>query len=311
MTQAAATNPCPVCTAASFAAAFTAVGHRFERCAGCGFVRMADPLSSRGLSDFYRDDRMSGEAAWQEHDANLVRFDGILRRIERYVPVGRFLDVGCSIGTSLQAAARRGWQAIGLELSQPAADYGRRTFGVDIRATTLAAAGFADGQFDAVLMHHTLEHVEAPDLLVEQIARVLAPGGVMYQSLPNHGSLKGRLLGPHFGYGVTVEHLSHFDKRSLRRLVQRQGLRVRHCSTRSYRQDPRLLWDLACRLGRQRWLQQKCGLPPGKAMDQQAWVAFLARNRWAYWLSNKAWPARLCGWLGLGEDLHLVAQKPR
>lgn len=115
---------CPVCTATRFSPTFAAVGHRFERCAGCGFVRMADPLSSQGIADFYAADRLSGEAAWQEHEINLQRFDGILQQIERHVRPGRLLDVGCSIGTSLLAAQRRGWQAIGLELSQPGSTVG-------------------------------------------------------------------------------------------------------------------------------------------------------------------------------------------
>lgn len=305
-----AANACPVCAASRFVAAFAAIHHRFERCRSCGFVRMADPLSSQGLAAFYADDRMSGEQAWQEHGPNLQRFDAILQRVERHVRPGRFLDVGCSIGTSLLAAQKRGWQAVGLELSKPAAEYGRQSFGVDIRTAMLDEVGFADGSFAAVLMHHTLEHVERPDVVLAEVYRVLAPGGVMYQSLPNHGSLKGRLLGPHFGYGVTHEHLSHFSVRTLVRLVRRLGFEVLATHTLSYREDPRLLWDLACRLHRQRWLEKKCGLAKGQPMDQQTWVAFLAKSRWAYWFSNKAWPARLCRWFGLGEDLHLLARKP-
>jgi len=300
---------CPVCTAARFRPAFAAVGHRFERCRACGFVRMADAPASSSLADFYAADRCAGADAEQDHATNLARFDGILLQIERHVRPGRLLDVGCSIGTSLLAARQRGWQAVGLELSQPAAAHGRAQWQLDIRTQTLAEAGFAPASFDAVLMHHTLEHLQAPDCVLLQVHGLLAPGGVMYLSLPNHGSLKSRLLGRHFGYGVTVEHLSHFTARTLRRLVQRIGFTVRAQQTRSYRQDPRLLWDFACRLGQQRWLERKIGLLPGQQIDIPTYVAFLARTRWALWLCNKVWPARLCQWLGLGEDLHLLARR--
>jgi 2-polyprenyl-3-methyl-5-hydroxy-6-metoxy-1,4-benzoquinol methylase len=71
---------------------------------------------------------------------------------------------------------------VGLELSRPAAEYGRATYGVDVRTATLADAAFAPESFDAVLMHHTLEHVPAPDNLLARIRAVLRPGGVTYQA---------------------------------------------------------------------------------------------------------------------------------
>jgi SAM-dependent methyltransferase len=266
---------------------------------------MADPPPPADLAAFYAQDRLSGEAAWQDHEANLARFARILRAIERHRAPGRFLDVGCSIGTSLVVARERGWQAVGLELSQPAAAYGREKWQLDIRAQTLADAAFPSGSFDAVLMHHTLEHVEQPDRVVADLRQLLAPGGVLYLALPNHGSWKGRLLGPCFGYGVTVEHLWHFTVPSLRRLVAQQGMRVLRTSTWSYRQDPRLLWDLVRRCGWQERFQRRyCG---GAQPDMAAYFALLQRKWWARFVTNWAWPAWLARVCGGGEDLHLLA----
>jgi 2-polyprenyl-3-methyl-5-hydroxy-6-metoxy-1,4-benzoquinol methylase len=301
---------CPVCAAPTFRRAFTVEGYTFERCPGCGFVRMADAPDTSRLLDFYRDDQATAASAQEDHDRNLRRFDTILQHIERHRRPGRFLDVGCSIGTSLVAARRRGWTAVGVELALPAVEFGRTRFSVDVRATTLAEAGFEPGSFDAVLMHHVLEHVEGPDRVVQQVAEVLAPGGIMYQSLPNHASLKSLLLGRYFGYGITNEHLSHFTPRTLRQLVRRAGLEPLESFTLSYRQDPRMVWDFCRRLGLRRWLERKCGLRPGQEMDIATYVAFLARTKWALFVCNRVWPQRLCRWLYLGEDQHLIARKP-
>ncbi|GAB4140549.1 MAG: hypothetical protein Fur0037_07080 [Planctomycetota bacterium] len=301
--------PCPVCLKADFERAFEAVQHSFERCRGCGFTRMADPPSRDGLCGFYSEDRLSGEAAWQEHERNLVRFDGYLQWIERRARAGRFLDVGCSIGTSLLAAKRRGWSVLGLELSRPAAEFGSRSFGVEIRTETIDSAELEPGSFDAVWMHHTIEHVERPERVLERARDLLVGGGLLFQALPNHDSLKGRLLGPFFGYGVTVEHLSHFGRKTFTAMLRRLGFEIVAVRTRSYREDPRLLWDLACRLGKQDWLARRAGLQDASRMDQEAWIAFLSRSRTARFLSNRVWPARICGWLGLGEDLHVLARK--
>ncbi|MGE3171747.1 MAG: class I SAM-dependent methyltransferase [Planctomycetota bacterium] len=317
---AAAAPPCPVCGSSpdAFRPAFRAEGHAFARCRRCRFVRMIDGPATARLDAFYRADRASADAALQDHDKNLRRFTAILEQIERHRSPAQtpdrapplFVDIGCSIGTSLLAAQARGWRAIGLELAQSAVEVAQRRFELDVRAVTVDDSGLPRGSVAAVLMHHTLEHVEHPDRLLRRIHEVLEPGGVMYQCLPNHGSLKALLLGRHFGYGITDEHLSHFTPATLRRVVRRAGFDVLRTATWSYRQDPRLLHDVCQRVGLGKWLAKKCGMPPGEPVDAPHYIDFLSRTPWAFSFCNRLWPQRLCRWLRLGEDLHLIAQKP-
>lgn len=270
---------------------------------------MADPPDAAGVDAQYEEDRAHGEQAWQEHETNLARFDQILRRIEKCVRPGRFLDVGCSIGTSLVAARERGWEVQGIELSRPVADWGRENFELDIRSTHLAEAGFEEGSFDAILMNHVLEHVADPAGVVETCHGLLRSGGVLYQSLPNHGSLKGRLFGSSWTYGVVPQHLSHFDKRSLRRMLRRLGFRVRATWTHSEAKDPHLIVSLMRRIGRMDKLAAWCGMPGQLDLDETAYVRFITDRRWAHFVSQRVWPARFCRWTGLGEDLHMMASK--
>jgi len=55
--------------------------------------------------------------------------------------------------------------------------------GVDVCADA-AHLPFADGSVDAVLCECVLEHVPHPEDVVREIRRVLAPGGVVYASVP-------------------------------------------------------------------------------------------------------------------------------
>jgi len=299
---------CPVCEADSFRRRFEQFSVPFESCRGCGFVRMAQRPDTGELRRRYVDDRQHGELAWQEHERNLVRFGEMLARVERFVTPGRLLDVGCSIGTSLVAARERGWQPIGLELSQPCVEFGRRQWDVDIRDVTLEEAQFEPASFRAVLMHHTLEHLDHPDDVVRRIHALLEPGGVMYQALPNYDCLKRRLLGRWWSYGVTPDHVVQFGGRTLRRLVRRLGFTVREMRRISYREDPRLLRDALYRVGRQRWLMRRMG-SPDEPFDEAAYVRYIPQHKWAWFVCNRLWPARLVTRLGLGEDLHLIAQK--
>ncbi len=307
---------CPACGGDAFAPVFSMWGHQYEECRDCGFQRMADPPQPGELDGFYAESRQHAMEAYQEHEKNLERFRKILGRLEKVVRPGRLLDVGCSMGTSLVAAKERGWEAVGTELCVAAAEYGRKELGLDIRVTSLEEGAFVqegleEGSFDAVLMHHTFEHLRHPDRVAEMVYRLLRPGGVFYTAQPNHASLKARLFGGCWSYGVTPEHLNLFSPRSLKMLLARRGFRVIGYQTFAGRRDPRLIYDSMRRLGREDQLRRWCGIE-GEVFDdkaQAAYVAFLTERRIPYFVSNYLWPAWLVGALRLGQDLHMQARK--
>ena len=59
----------------------------------------------------------------------------------------------------------------------------------------------AAGSVDRLVIHHGLETCESPDALVEEIWRVLAPGGSVVIVAPNRSGLWARADGTPFGYG--------------------------------------------------------------------------------------------------------------
>lgn len=95
---------------------------------------------------------------------------------------GWVLDAGCGEGIDLAVlAARPGVRAVGLELS----DGGCRISAARIAKSPNAwvvhgdvcRLPFPDGRFDVVYSYGVLHHVEAPEAGMQELARVLAPGG--------------------------------------------------------------------------------------------------------------------------------------
>jgi len=90
------------------------------------------------------------------------------------------LDVGCGGGFATNFLARLDFQVSGIDFSEPTLSVARRmdaTKSVNYVQGDAYQLPFVDGQFDAVLAFDFLEHVSDPQKIVQEVARVLKPGG--------------------------------------------------------------------------------------------------------------------------------------
>ena len=155
-------------------------------CGDCGLRFLSVQPTQEGLAELYaagyfeRDFRCgrsaSGyfdEEAWRAENA------GLLEAFARLRPPGRLLEVGCAGGWLLKHAIERGWQARGVELSADAVKHAH-SLGLDVFQGDLLAATLPEASFDLVYMGDVLEHVPDCRAVLADVARVLAPGGILY-----------------------------------------------------------------------------------------------------------------------------------
>ncbi|HEY8584247.1 MAG TPA: class I SAM-dependent methyltransferase [Capillimicrobium sp.] len=88
---------------------------------------------------------------------------------------------------------------------------------------------YEDGSFDAVLSMGVLEHVQDPDGSLDELHRVLRPGGTLYvYKLPNRFSyLEKAARKAGLYYHGQLEHDTLYTKRSAHEIVERHGFAVR------------------------------------------------------------------------------------
>lgn len=171
-------------------------------------------------------------------EAMRVHSARVRARLEEVRPVGadaRVLEVGSGAhGLVFYFGASR---AIGVD--PLACDYAALFPAWQRRAQTVAAAGerlpFADSSFDVVLCDNVVDHAEDPARIVRELARVVAPGGLVYFTVNFHHPVyhaAARLhaawnaAGLRYEIGPFADHTVHLTLEGARRLFRGLPLRV-------------------------------------------------------------------------------------
>ncbi len=176
------------------------------QCLDCG-TATTDPWPSeqeleRAYGSWYRPD--SGRRFAFIGDPLLRRTRGSLAgRLDRIAPPGPMLDVGAGDGVLIDALARRGRAAIGLE---------RNPKRPDLRDDPLDRV---EGEWAAVVFWHSLEHLPSPGQAIREAARLLRRGGVVVIAVPNTDSLQARAFGDRWLHLDLPRHLVHLCERAL------------------------------------------------------------------------------------------------
>ena len=132
----------------------------------------------------------------------------VIDTLRRYVPAlnidnARVLDIGCGDAGVLIAIAEAGAETAGIELDEKslqraalrAEEHGVR---VELRSGVAEALPWGEASFDLVILDNVLEHVKDRERTLQEIHRVLRPGGFLYMVTPKPFSLYSLWNDPHY-----------------------------------------------------------------------------------------------------------------
>lgn len=103
------------------------------------------------------------------------------------------LDVGCSTGIMANYFSGYFGMVVGIDVDEPAIQYARENFTKNNMEFNLVDAmdiRYPKNSFDVVICAHVYEHVPDANRLMQEIHRVLKPGGVCYFSAGNRLAVK-------------------------------------------------------------------------------------------------------------------------
>jgi SAM-dependent methyltransferase len=154
-------------------------------------------------------------------------------------PGVRVLDVGCGDGAVLAGLAPLGVRGFGVDVSDVAIAalraHGLEGRTADVDGGTLPVES---GSFDVALCLDVFEHLFAPDRLIAEIHRALAPGGQLVAAVPNGLNLFNRLAflagrhidlmdAAHLAKDPFSEHVRFFSRSVFESFLARGGFAPR------------------------------------------------------------------------------------
>jgi 2-polyprenyl-3-methyl-5-hydroxy-6-metoxy-1,4-benzoquinol methylase len=169
---------------------------------------------------------------------------------------GKVLEVGSSLGFTLQAFRREGWDVMGVEPDRNAWRYATQKMDIPTINGTLEVSELPQEDFDVAVMLHVVEHVPDPIGTLRALHKVLKPGGHLVLETPRFDSLVFKLLGSHERSLRCDGHLTFFTRASLLRCCKAAGFVPVHwcCTGRTVKLD-RLAMNLGV-MARNRFLAQ-------------------------------------------------------
>jgi|SRR5579863_10398696 len=205
--------------------------YRVVQCEDCELVFLNPMYEDSELAPFYPEDYYAYQDCFQESS----RARKLLKKLLCYEAgtkepsfdhPGKLLDVGCGSGWFLARMRDRGWETYGVEINEIAAKVGAERGKLHIFQGTLLDANFPTDYFDYVRLNHSFEHMSCPNETLQEIRRVLKPGGRVLIGVPNHDGMNARMFGRYWWYlGIPV-HPFNYSAANLTSLITRNGLCV-------------------------------------------------------------------------------------
>jgi 2-polyprenyl-3-methyl-5-hydroxy-6-metoxy-1,4-benzoquinol methylase len=216
---------CPCCESDRARHSFEKDEVDYYACASCGLTFVFPRPGEKTLQEHYED------YGWRYYSLDGLKdfllsakhYRRELRLLRQTKKAGKLLDVGCSVGGFVKAAAELGYDAEGIDISAASAAVGQKA-GLKIRAADFLRRDFPD-KFDVITLWATLEHLPEPNRYVARAGELLRPGGVLLGSVPNYSGITQRLISKKDRY-VGPDHLNYWTALGFADYVARFGFEI-------------------------------------------------------------------------------------
>lgn len=233
--------------------------------------------------------RMEASHFWFRGRSEILR--ACLRRFLPKTSGQLILDAGCGTGANFEMLCQFG-KVLGVELHGDACRYAVTKFPGRLLQGSLESMPLRDGCCSVVALLDVLEHVDDQTGVLEELFRVLSPGGTLLLTVPAFRHLWS-------GHDVAHHHRRRYRAEELRREIEGVGMQVVYLSYFNTHLYP--LVAAARLLGRFR--------KERSVSDMQLPPAWLNQLLYQIFRAERLWVGRCVS--PLGVSLVALAKKPQ
>ncbi len=224
-------------------------------CKGCGLVFVNPVPVEKETEHYYAHEyRQFYKGLYQPKTKHVYRSGTrALERIRflkkmKLPAVSTLLDVGSGGGEFVYLLNRLGMKASGLEPHEGYASFSREVLGIPVTNEAFRNSTLLTGTYDAVTLHHVLEHFWDPFQAFDISRKLLRPGGLLIIEVPN---ILAAYHAPSSQFHTA--HLFHFSPKTLEAAGKKAGFQLQHLELAPYHQHVRAVFKKTETMGTGPW----------------------------------------------------------
>jgi SAM-dependent methyltransferase len=224
--------PCAACGSHNFALypvhlnPWLPQDYTYSKCDDCDFVYVNPrPLPEEVEEIYAAHTNPFDQEEYEGLDVEGETLHRLVNRLQKEMPEGHLLDMGCGRGDFLKVAQDHGYTVQGSDLSTAPSPHED----IPIFQGFLKDANFPTAEFDIIVTRNTLEHIFDPNEDLRELNRILKPGGLLYVKVPHVKYEEGWRCRAFFGFKSLFTppvHLNHFSTSTLGGILARNGFEV-------------------------------------------------------------------------------------
>ena len=200
----------------------------FDLCKDCGLI-WRTPDSSQ-ISKTYEKSYFHSKKYSNKRKHKIKKSGWLIDLARIHNPgISNLIEIGCSLGYTLEAANNRFINHLGIDISNYAVDY-CNNIGLNATKASFEELKKTGQKYDLLFMQHVLEHFENPFQVLKDCYELLNENGIILILVPNSKYSRAvKHNSKHRFYsiaGVGSEHFVYFNYNNLNLVLQSTGFEV-------------------------------------------------------------------------------------